>query len=137
MSDYTNGHQPRLANHALPVIEESDHDKMRELLRPGLGNFAKRMLEGIAVSPPDRTAMNLYPRIMKMIGADVEINVAIVLQRELGVGLSEAKRMLAMVQSVDGISYDDAMTSAEIALREFYAAKGYRLMVVKEDEAVA
>ena len=131
-----NGHLPQRMTHwkAMPDIPPSDRDAAKEILRPGLERWCRNVLEGLEKG--NRTSMHLFAKAMDLVGADVELNINLLMTRELGVTLLEARRKLAMVDSVEGIGEDEAVTAMEVRVREWYAARGKRLVVMDEPQEV-
>ena len=120
---------------AMPDIAPSVHDQVKAALLPVLADWCRHVCEGVRNG--ERNGMNLWAKAMGVVGADVEINVGLMLTRELGVGtIEEAKRKLNMVSSIEGIDRDSAMSIMEVELRAWYAERGKRLLIMSEAEEV-
>lgn len=133
----TNGYVPsalKVSPRNLPEIAPSDHEVAKGWLRPALKRWCERTCEG--VEHGERTAMNNYARAMGMIGGDVIINLNLQAMKELGCTMDEARRLIGMAKSVEGIDHDGAVSIMEGHVRKWYADRGQRLLVVKDSEAV-
>lgn len=89
--------------------------------------FRKRLDDG------ERDAVRLYPELLRMVGSqDTVLEIAL---RAIGVSLEVARRAVSAYQQVEGM---DAEQSAEFAfaqLREHYAERGQRLILVIDASA--
>ena len=82
-------------------------------------------------------AMNLYGRLMGLVGAEYELNINVLASKELGMSIDQAKRKLGMVTMVEGIDLDGAVSMMELHVRDYYRARGMKVLIVKEEEAAA
>lgn len=125
----------RTAPTRLAEIPPSAHEQVKAALMPALKSWCARVCEG--VENGERTAMNLWARAIGVVGADVEVNIALLVTKELGVSsIEEAKRKMAMLASVEGIDEDSAMSAMEQHVRFWYAARGKRLVIVSDVDEV-
>lgn len=107
----------------------------RQMLAPGLATWCKNVLDGLRNR--ERTAMHLWGKAMGLLGADVEVNMNLLVLKELGVdSLAEAKRRLDMVAAVEGIEDDDAVTVMEQHVRDWYRRRGKRVVILDDAEQV-
>jgi len=94
---------------AMTLVEKAGEDIRERLAAPEMvHDFVTAIGAGLKVR--DRTCMNLYPRLLKMV--DDEKRLIVEIWSNLGVsGPEEARQKIAMAQSVEGASpHDGAQT---------------------------
>jgi hypothetical protein len=126
------GSVARMKSRTPDSLPESDHERVKGLLRPALAHWCNRVCEG--VKRGERNAMNNWARAMGVAGAQIEITIA--MQRELGMGIDQARRLIESASSVDGISDLDALAMMEHHLREHYRRQGKIIMIVDDADEV-
>jgi len=129
------GREERVAPRGMIEIEPSEHEVVKAKMRPKLGTWCDNILKG--VDKNERNAMNLYGRLMGLVGAEYELNINVLASKELGMSIDQAKRKLGMVTMVEGIDLDGAVSMMELHVRDYYRARGMKVLIVKEEEAAA
>ena len=98
--------------------------------RPGLQAFGDELLAKVDVGNPK--ALNLYAKIMKLVQAQHVIVEHFV--RRIGGTPERARTGVTLLSKVEGLSEDDAAATVEPFLRKYYARRGKKLLIVKEDD---
>jgi hypothetical protein len=127
------GREERVSPRAMIAIEPSEHEIVKAKMRPKLGTWCDNILKG--VDKNERNAMNLYGRLMGLVGAEYELNINVLASKELGMSIDQAKRKLGMVTMVEGIDLDGAVSMMELHVREYYRARGKRVVILDEEAA--
>jgi hypothetical protein len=126
---------PKAMAGSLATLEPSARDTVQAKLRPALARWCDNVIAGVERN--ERNAMTLYAKAMGVVGADYEVNINVLASKELGMSIDQAKRKLGMVTMVEGIDLDGAVSMMELHVRDYYRARGMKVLIVKEEEAAA
>ena len=114
------GQRKEFAAMARSLVEENRDAILMELGQPEVARSWCDSLK-IGIKARDRTAMNLYPQVMKLLGEERRIVVEFV----AGLGVrdeGELKRMVDMARSVEGVGPHDGAERCVAYLEAYFNA---------------
>ena len=117
---YLTGSRSEVRAMANRLVEENRDVILSELAKPEVAkSWCDSLKAGIALR--DRTAMNLYPQVMKLMGEERRIVVEFV--QGLGVhSEADLKRMVDMARSVEGVGPHDGAERCVAYLEAYFNA---------------
>jgi hypothetical protein len=96
--------------------------------------WCDKLIEGVGKG--ERWAMNLFARVMKLVGADVEITNVLV--QTLGDGATPEKAQAAWsaYRRVQGVVQNEDALAQQVEqwLEAYYARQGRRLLVIRDGD---
>ena len=122
---------PALGRGFVENSTEADRDYVRRTLRPLLPEFCEWVKRGLYTG--NRTAINAYSRLMALFEPD--INMIVVLTKELGVGsMEEARAKISAASEAEPLTGDRKLMAQRMLewLNDYHAPLGKKVVVLDE-----
>jgi hypothetical protein len=96
--------------------------------------WCNNVVEGVRSG--DKQAMTTYGKSLSILGGDADVALHLLCTKELGVSIEEARRRIEIAGSVEGVDEAGAVTMMEQCVRDWYASRGKRVVIMDMDARV-